>query len=245
MAFRAARRAHAGVFVILVCAIGSGCAGAGVFKPEYEYEEELYLSLDGSATLNVYASVASLVALRGADLDPDPRARLDLDHLRAFFGAPAVPVSISLSRRDTRRFVNVSVNVDHVRELARLAPFAWSAYRFDRRNEVVEFRQTVGPPVATHSLHWTGDELVAFRAHLPSEIVFHNAPSGNIERGNILVWEQLLTDRLAGRPLDIQVDLASTSILARTLLLFGSTVVAAAVTLAGVVWWISRRGREA
>ena len=41
--------------LLVVCAIAAGCSGAGVFNKEYEYEEELYLSLDGSATLNVNA----------------------------------------------------------------------------------------------------------------------------------------------------------------------------------------------
>jgi len=230
--------------LIVACAIGSGCA-AGVFKPDYEYEEELYLSLDGSATLNVYASVASLVALRGARLDPDPRARIDLDEVRAFFGAPTLPVAVNLSRRDGRRFVNVSVQIDDVRELSRLAPFAWSRYRFERRDEVLEFRQVVGPPVrAVSEAGWTGDELVAFRLHLPSAVVFHNAPTGEILRGNILVWEQRLSDRLAGAPLDIDVNLEPTSILARALLLFAGTILAAAAALAGLIWWISRRGRN-
>ena len=40
----------------------------------YEYEEELYLGLDGSATLNVNASVPALVALRGVDLNQSARA---------------------------------------------------------------------------------------------------------------------------------------------------------------------------
>jgi len=237
---------------LLMCAVGSGCGGA--FKPDYEYEEELYLALDGSATLNVYASAASLAALRGADLDADPRARIDREYIRTFFGAPGVPVSVNLSRRDGRRFVNVSVRVDDVRELSRLAPFAWSSYRFDRRSDVYEFRQHVGAPVAVEAgdgrvvsespPRWTGGEIVAFRMHLPSEIVFHNAPSGQVERGNILVWEQPLADRLGGRPVEMQVNLEPTSILLRTLLLFGLTIVAAAAALAGVVWWISRRGRE-
>jgi len=234
---------------LLVCAVGSACAGAGVFKPEYEYEEELSLALDGSATLNVHASVASLVALRGAHLDPDPLARIALDDVRAFFGAPAVPVAVSLSRRDGRRFVHASVRVADVHDLPRLAPFAWSAYRFARRNEAYEFRQTVGPPAGSDAVAgadqpWDGDELVAFRMHLPSEITFHNSPSGAIERGNILAWEQSLTDRRAGEPLNIEVHLEPTSILARTLLLFGSTVVAAAAALIAVVWWIGRQGRD-
>ena len=231
------------LLLAIVCAAAIGCGG--VFKPEYEYEEELYLALDRSATLNVYASVASLVALRGATLDPDRRARIDPDGVRRFFGAPAVPVSVSLSRRDGRRFVNVSVQVDDVRQLARIAPFAWSSYRFDRRGDVLEFRQTVGPPAeAAADGDWTGSELVAFRVHLPSEVVFHNAPSGEVERGNILAWEQSLADRLAGRPVEIQVHLEPTSILVRTLLLFGATAVAALATLAAAIWWISRRGRQ-
>ena len=75
---------RASFVIVFACAVVSGaCAGRGVFKPEYEYEEELYLALDGSATLNVNASVASLVALRGFTLDPNPRARLDRAAVRA------------------------------------------------------------------------------------------------------------------------------------------------------------------
>lgn len=231
--------------MLLICAIATGCSGAGVFKREYEYEEELYLSLDGSATLNVNASVASLVALRGADLDPDPRARIDRAGVRALFEGEGARAAVSLARRDGRRFVHVSVRVDDVRQLSRLVPFAWSAYRFDRRDDVFEFRQVVGPPAAGGgAIAWAGEEIVAFRMHLPSEVLFHNAPSGDVERGNILEWEQPLAERLAGRPLDIEVNLESESILYTTLILFGSTVVAAAVALALVIWWISRRGRD-
>src|SRR6185503_366037 len=160
------------------------CSGSGVFKREYEYEEELYLALDGSATLNVNASVASLVALRGADLDPDPRAHIDRQRVRAMFEGEGARASVSLARRDSRRFVHVSVRVDDVRQLSRLAPFAWSSYRFDRRGEQVEFRQAIGPPPAAHGreIQWAGDELVVFRLHLPSEVVSHNSPSGRIER---------------------------------------------------------------
>jgi hypothetical protein len=34
------------------------------------------------------------------------------------------------------------------------------------------------------------------------------------------------------------------SILARTLLLFASTIVAAILTFAAIIWWVSRRGRD-
>jgi len=240
----AARRAS--FVIILACAIvTAACGGRGVFKPEYEYEEELYLSLDGSATLNVNASVASLVALRGFTLDPNPRARLDRAAIRALFEGPGGVVSkVSLSRRDGRRFVHVGIEVGDVRQLARLAPFAWSSYRFDRQGDVMEFRQVVGPSAGRQvNVAWTGQELVAFRMHLPSEIPFHNSPLG-LQRGNILEWDQPLADRLKGEPLDLQVQLEPESILYTTLLLFGSTVVAAAIAFALLLWWIARRGRQ-
>jgi hypothetical protein len=245
MRFAASARARSLIWLLAVCAIAAGCSGSGVFKREYEYEEELYLALDGSATLNVNASVASLVALRGADFDPDPRARVDRERVGAMFDGEGARVSVSLARRDSRRFVHVSVRVDDVRKLARLAPFAWSAYRFDRRDDAVEFRQVVGPPVGARgdAMQWTGDEIVAFRVHLPSEILSHNSP-GRIERGNILEWEQPLTERLAGRPLTMAADLAPESILYTTLVLFGSSVAAAAAALAIIIWWIARRGRD-
>ena len=154
--------------------------------------------------------------------------------------------SVSLARRDGRRFVHVSIRVDDVRELSRLAPFAGSAYRFERRGEIFEFRQVVGPSAGGRggAIQWTGEEIVSFRMHLPSEILFHNAPSREVERGNILEWEQPLTERLADRPVDMEVHLESESILYTTLLLFGSTIVAAAAALALVIWWIARRGRD-
>ncbi len=240
------RRAIAcAAWLAAVAALTAGCGRAGMFEPEYEYEEEIYLSLDGSARVNVHASVASLVALRGASLDPDPEARIDRDDLRRFFGAPANRVSVSLTRRDGRRFVHVGIEVDDVRWVSKVAPFAWSEYRLERRDETFEYRQTVGAPadsVGTGLPSWTGQELVAFRFHLPSEVIFHNAPSGEIERGNILRWEQPLADRLAGRPVDSQVQFEATSILANTLLLFGATLVAALAAMAGMIWWIRRSG---
>jgi hypothetical protein len=126
-----------------------------------------------------------------------------------------------------------------------LAPFAWSAYRFDPVGDLFQFRQVVGPPagVQRDGIRWTGDEVVAFRLHLPSAIVFHNSPSGQIARGNILEWEQPLTERLAGRPVEMEVHLERESILYTTLLLFGATIVAAAAALLLAVWWIARHGR--
>jgi hypothetical protein len=90
---------------------------------------------------------------------------------------------------------------------------------------------------------WTGNERVAFRMHLPSRIPFHNSPTG-VGRGNILEWEQPLSARLAGEPIDMRVQMEPQSILYSTLLLFAGTIVAAAVTFGVVIWWVARRGRD-
>jgi hypothetical protein len=179
----------------------------------------------------------------------DPTSRIERARVRALFEGPGATVSrVSLSRRDTRRFVHVSVDVDDVRALQRLPSFAWSSYRFERQGEAVEYRQMVGAPAAgagesPAKAGWNGQEIVVFRIHVPSKIEFHNAPSRTVERGNILEWEQPLSERLAGTPLDLQVQMQAQSILSRTLLLFGSTIVAAALTFAVVIWWVARRGR--
>ena len=230
---------------VLCCsAIAAACSGAAL-KPQYEYEEELYLDLDGSATLNLNASVASLVALRGADLPTDPRARLDRQQLRQFFAGGASNVALSVSRRHGRRFVHVSVQIDDVRQLGGIKPFSWSTYQFRRDADRVDYHQSVGRPSAipVENVGWDGNERVAFRLHLPSEILFENSPT-DVHRGNILEWEQPLASRLHGDPLDLRVQMAPESILYTTLLLFGSTVAAAALLFAGVVWWVARRGRH-
>jgi len=230
--------------VLLANVMASACRGIGT--PRYEYEEELYLSLDGSATLNIHASVPALVALRGVALPLDPAAFLDRDQVRALFSAPGVTPSIDLSRRDGRRFVHVSVDVDNVHRLTQIPILSWSRYRFQRTDDIIEYRQIVGEAAGkpVGDVGWAGDEVVAFRMHVPSEILFHNT-GDDIQRGNILEWEQPLTERLGGAPLELQVRMEQKSILYTTLQLFGATMVAVALTFAVVLWWITRRARGA
>jgi hypothetical protein len=231
------------VAAILAVLVSSACSG-DLFR-QYEYEEEMYLALDGSATVYVNSSVAALDALHGLDLDPAPAARIDREAVAAYFQSPVARLvgSVKTSRRSGRRFVHVRVDVDDVRKLGEAAPFAWSSYAFGREGEVFAYRQTVGASAArpVHT-NWTGAELVAFRIHLPSKIVFHNAGSANLKRGNILVWEQTLADRLQGKPLTLDTRVETESILYRTLWLFGATALVVAALFVAVIWRIVRRG---
>jgi hypothetical protein len=230
----------AALFVVVL----SGASCGSVLSVKYEYDEEIYLELDGSATMYVNASVPALVALRGAPLDVDPRARLDRNAVRAFFESPVAEVeSVTTSRRDNRRYVHVRLDVPDIRRLHEAPPLAWSRYTLTGDEDLAVFQQMIGPSAARDvgNVGWTGEERVAFRLHLPSRVPFHNAQGREIERGNIIRWEQSLADRLKGEPLAIEVHLETESILFQTLALFGVTIVLALSTLAMAIWWVMRR----
>ena len=228
----------------LLTALGCGRIG----PRQYEYDEQIDLSLDGSAVVDVNASIPALVVLRGADLDVTPTARLDRDTIRALYEGPgAVVTQVSSFRRHGRRFVHVRVDVDDIRRLTELDRFSWSRYELGRTDdaEAYRFAQEVGRAEGRHvgDVGWNGSELIAFRVHLPSRIQFHNSPE-HIERGNILVWEQLLSDRIAGVPLRMESRMDTQSILSRTLWLFGATFAVAMAALGLVIWWMARKGRS-
>lgn len=232
------------VFAALALAAATTVAcGGGLFR-QYEYEEEMYLSLDGTATVYVNSSMAALDALRDAAFDTRPQAQVDQTALRAYFSTPVTHVTrISTSRRGGRRFVHVRLDVDDVRQLADAAPFKWSSYQFARDGNLFVYRQTIGASGRGElsAAGLTGRELVAFRLHLPSRIVYHNAGPDNPRRGNILAWEQALDDRLRGTPLTLEARMETQSILYRTLWLFGATILAVALLFGLVIWGIVRR----
>jgi hypothetical protein len=231
------------IAAVVIAAIG--CGAGGFFRP-YEYEEEMYLSLDGSATVYVHSSIAALNALRGTTFDTDPRARIDREAVRRYFETPETHVhgNVSTSRRSNRQFVHVRLDVPDVRRLHEAPPFAWSTYQFARSDSLDVYTQHVGAPASSTippGVRWTGDEIVAVRLHLPSKIEYHNTGTAP-RRGNILVWEQPLSERLRGTPMTLEARMQTQSILYRTLWLFGATLVAVALSFGVLLWWILRRG---
>jgi hypothetical protein len=252
----AALLAALAVVALTSCSGRGGKVSDAIFGKQYEYEEDLTIALDGSATLVVNASLASLVALRGFDLNVDPNARFDRDAVRPLFESPVAEVT-RVSRpwkRDGRRFVQVRYNIPDIRRLSEAKAFAWSKYTLEQHDGHHIFTQTVGPsamkPGSLQNYGWKGQELVAFRLHLPSRIVHHNARDVDSnetltpERGNILRWEQYLADRLEGRPVRVEVKMESQSILRRTLWIFAGAFAGALVLIALMIWWFMRSGRH-
>jgi hypothetical protein len=228
--------------VLLSVLLSLACTN--VIARKYEYEEEVFLALDGSATVYVNASVPALVALRGVKLPLDPNARLDRMVVRDLYNTPATTVeSITLSRREGRRYVHLRLGVPDITRLGEAAPFAWSTYRYLEGHDRFEFGQQMNAAAAADAGYrgWQGDELIAVRVHLPSRVDYHNSPTRRIERGNIIVWEQLLTERIKGVPLTIEARMEKESILFRTLALFAGMGVLVVLTFAGVIWFVKTR----
>ena len=241
----AAKTATTRVLCVLcgLCVLVSACGRAAALFKQYEYEEEVYLSLDGTATVYVHSSIAALNALRGTSFDTSPATAIDRAAIRTYFSSPATHVTwVRPSRRGGRRFAHVRLEVDDIRRLSEAAPLAWSTYQFGKRGDVFVYQQKVDAAAGKDvgNVGWTGREIVAFRLHLPSKIRDQNS-GGTIGRGNILAWEQPLTDRLRGVPLEIDAQMDPQSILYHTLWLFGATFVAVAVAFGFVIWWVMRR----
>lgn len=231
-------------FALVLIAVLASIACGNVIARKYEYEEEVFLGLDGTATVYVNASVPALVALRGVKLPLDAKARLDRQVVRDFYETPVSHVtSVTTSRREGRRYVHLRMTVPDIRRLAEAPMFAWSSYAYRENEGQFEFTQALRAAAGQDagSAGWSGSELVAVRLHLPSKVTFHNSPSRSIERGNIIVWEQPLADRQKSVPLEITARMETQSILFRTLALFGAMGVLVVLTFIAAIWFVRSR----
>jgi hypothetical protein len=219
---------------------------------QYEYEEQLYLSVDGSATVMLDASLPALAGLRGIVLE-GATSRLDRSTIRrAFESAGCQVTSVTQPwRRNGRRFIQVRLQVSDIRAASPCTPLSWSTYRLEQAGETLRFQQSVDVPAGggPRETTWDRSEIVAFKLHLPSRVIDHNVKrldgsNGTVERGNILTWEQRLEDRLAGKPIEMDVTMGAQSILYQTLGLFAGAFTAAVLLLGAIVWWVVRRGRR-
>lgn len=262
-------RTRARLLAVLVAATAAVACGRGIglLSPPYEYEEDLTLKLDGAATLVVNASIPALIALHGLPLNPDPRMRADdtRRRLREVYTSPQAEVlRVNTWTKYGRRFVGVRLRIPDIRALPKAAPFAWSSYDLHQENGHHVLRHTLGAPASSAGtkpdVRWKGNELIAFRVHLPSRVLFYNArdvddPSRirTIDRGNIITWEQRLAERLENKPIAwaedrtpgvMEIRMDSQSILYRTLWLFALAFTAAVAVMALLIWLTLRRGSK-
>jgi hypothetical protein len=236
---------------VWLAAVALAGACTNPFGRQYEYEEQIYLSVDGTAEIIVNTSVAALVALRGISVGTPGQAP-DRDAVRNVLQQAGCPVERVGRpwRRHERHYVQIRLAATPIAALANCPILSWSRYSLEPFEDGLRYTQQVGPPsgATPPGVVWRGHEIVAFRLHVPSRVRFHNVrrledgTAGEFERGNIGSWEQTLADRQAGKPMDIEVRMDAQSILRRTLWLFFGAVAAAVLTMLGVVWLVRRRG---
>jgi hypothetical protein len=212
----------------------------------YEYEHEFWLRVDGSGSVNVTARPELWAAMKGLSgaqaADPDQARQA----VRALFESSGLRVRrVTLTHRRGRPYLFVSADFDDVNRLARTPAFpdlelalrdVDGALHLDGR-----WSRAAGggdPP-----LHQR-DGLMAVRFHLPSKVYSHRNAFAGVARGNIVGWRQTVVEGLAGRPLELGAVMDRRSILLSTVTLFGAAIVAALLMLAGVLWWVRRRGRR-
>ena len=77
------------LYALAMLLAASACSGTASLFRQYQYEEEMYLALDGTATVYVNSSLAALNALRGTAFDTSPADRVDVAAIRAVLHEPA------------------------------------------------------------------------------------------------------------------------------------------------------------
>ena len=160
-------------FALVLVAVLASIACGNVIARKYEYEEEIFLALDGSATVYVNASVPALVALRGvvaaARSARAPRSPGRARSLRDAGVARRQRDHVAPRGPPLRPPAN---DVADIRRLGEAPPFAWSTYRYHEQDGQFEFTQTMRAAAGSErrQCRLGRHELIAVRLHLPSKV---------------------------------------------------------------------------
>ena len=231
-----------------VSILGTACgSGGGILGKEYEYEEELYLlarrfcdggreRLDRGARgaarrrFRIQIRVSTWTATASASLF---RAR--------------VPCHVDACHVATdARFVHVRIDVDDVRQLSRVAPFAWSSYQFRARratcSNTSKWLERPGEGRRRRGLERRRDRRVQdAHSRARSRITTRRQAGAARQHPGVGTAAGRASEERAGSGrgqhgtgLDPLLDAV----------LFGATILLAAVAFGVVIWRVARHGRE-
>jgi hypothetical protein len=206
----------------------------------YEFEEEFWLQVDGSGSVNVTATPELWHAFKGVTLGEDPR-----QSVRRLFEASGLSVRrVTITSREGRPYLFVAADFRDVNALPGTPAFPdlKLSYREVGQGLELDGTWTPKPPEATHGSP-RRDGLLAVRFHLPSKIYSHRNAYAGVERGNIVGWREDVSSGLEGRPLSFGALLDRRSILWSTVSLFFAAIGAAGLILGGTVYLVARKGR--
>ena len=216
--------------VLLLLLAASGCT-------TYEYEEEVFLEVDGSGEIRMSGSTAAIAALHGL-------ADAGAERAKALFVGEGVELLSALeTERERRKFVHVQARFSDWEKLCEIPAFRDRGCRLAKGEEGLALELSLPSPRAAAPESLDPQALLALRYHFPSTIHYHNSP-GDIERGNILSWKRTLREHFAGRPLDLAVRFDRRTILAATARVMGLALSLVLASIATALWVMVRKGRR-
>jgi hypothetical protein len=211
----------------------------------YEYEHEIWVDTDGSGRVNVTGRPELWTAFKGVG-EPGRPESVTEDAVRQLFERSGLEVRrVRKVHRRGHDYIFVDGRFDDINKLAgtpafpdlRLSLAAQGADRLSLTGTWVR-PPAAGPPPAE------AEGLLAVRFHVPSKIYGHKNAFEGVQRGNIVGWRQDVSAGLAGRPLEIGVDMDHRSILWSTVSLFVVAIALGLSILAACLFYVLRKGRR-
>ena len=205
---------------------------------QFEYEEEIDLSIDGTGEFYVHTTqelFTTVHGVRGADSET-----AFTEELRAFYDSPAFQVvSVKRSRRDSRTFFHVRGRFADLAGLSEQAGLAVRDFRIEHGDELrleatVDGKDFTGLP---------DDARVAFRFHFPSPVRYHNSTLG-LEHGNIVRWEASVLELRQGVPLQLEARFDRRTVFSMTLVLLAAAVASVILVISAALFFLTRLGRR-
>jgi hypothetical protein len=216
------------IFVLLLLCL-AGCTG-------YEYEEEVFLNVDGSGQLRISGSKEALGILL-------PLRDVPVDDVREYFDGPQMSLdSVRESERDGRTFIHVRARFSSWNRLCEHPAFSARHCKLVVGPELLELESTLPRP-AGHDVPTKPDATMAFRFHFPSTVRFHNSPNG-IERGNIVRWQRSMEELFESPPLVIRARFEKHSVLETTMLVLVVATCLVVISVATAILLMVRKGRR-
>jgi hypothetical protein len=210
----------------------------------YEYEQEFWLRVDGSGTVNVTGRPALFLAFKGLGTPSDEEAAASREAVRHLFERAGLRVRrVTLTHRAGRAYLFVSADFDDVNRLTGSPAFPDLRIALSRAGDRLRLEGGWARPGPAPEVR-ERDGLMAIRFHLPSKIYEHKNASDGVERGNIVCWRQDVAAGLLGERLEFGAVMDSRSILFSTVTLFAGAMVLAMLILGGGLYLVARHGRK-
>lgn len=205
----------------------------------YEYEEEVFLEVDGSGRLRVSGSSEILEVLHALSDEGS------ISSMTSRFEGPGFELdSVRESERDGRRFVHVQGRFTDWNELCAHPAFAERECHLDITDDgELELYLTLPRPKGDVPEGVPPDATLALRFHFPSAVLYHNAPT-DIERGNIIGWERTVSEHFDANALVVEARFERRSVLTTTAIILGTAVGVVLFSVALALFMIVRKGRR-